>query len=66
MQKIHIKQNINFSIDTRVKVGLKHYNDPKVFIEYSKYMQNDYKNIESRKKSQGINSFWRYDYWYYQ
>ena len=28
------------------KVGLKHYDDPKAFIEYSNDMQNVYKNIE--------------------
>ena len=28
------------------KVGLKHYNDPKTFIEYSVDMQDVYKNVE--------------------
>ena len=28
------------------KVGLKHYDDPKAFIEYSNYMQDVYKKIE--------------------
>ena len=28
------------------KVGLKHYDDPKAFIEYSNDMQDVYKNIE--------------------
>ena len=32
-------------INTRGKVGLKHYDDPKAFIEYSNYMYDVYKNI---------------------
>ena len=40
MQKTLIKQNI------KISVGLKHYDDPKVFIEYSNNMQDVYKNIE--------------------
>ena len=35
-----------FLINKREKVGLKHYDDPKVFIEYSNDMQDVYKNIE--------------------
>ena len=34
-----------YLINKREKVGLKHYDDPKAFIEYSN-MQNVYKNIE--------------------
>ena len=33
-------------INKREKVDLKHYNDPKVFMEYSNDMQDAYKNIE--------------------
>ena len=33
-------------INKREKVGLKHYDDPKAFIEYSNDMQDVYKNIE--------------------
>ena len=33
-------------INKREKVGLKHYDDPKAFIEYSNDMENVYKNIE--------------------
>ena len=43
MQKIHMKQNIN----KREKVGLKHYDDRKDFMEYSSYMQDVYKNIKN-------------------
>ena len=45
MQKIHARQ-YQYLINKRGKVGLKHYDDPKVFIEYSKDMQDLYKNIE--------------------
>ena len=33
-------------INKHEKVDLKHYNDPKVFMEYSNDMQDAYKNIE--------------------
>ena len=46
MQKIHRKKNINFSLLKRKSTGLKHFNDPKAFIEYSNDMQDVYKNIE--------------------
>ena len=36
----------HYLINKPEKVGLKHYDDPKAFIEYSNYMQNVYKNIE--------------------
>ena len=32
---IHMKQNINLLINKPKSVGLKHYNDPKAFIECS-------------------------------
>ena len=35
-----------FLISKRVSTGLKHFNDSKVFIEYSNYMDGTYKNIE--------------------
>ena len=35
-----------YLINKREKVGLKHFNDPKVFMEYSNDMQDVYKNIE--------------------
>ena len=35
-----------YLIDNREKVGLKHYDDPKTFIEYSNDMQDLYKNVE--------------------
>ena len=33
-------------IKKRKGVGLKHYNDPKVFIEYSNNMNDIYENVE--------------------
>ena len=35
-----------FLINKRESTGLKHFNDPKAFIEYSNDMQKVYKNIE--------------------
>ena len=35
-----------YLVNKRKKVGLKHYDYPKAFIEYSTDMQNVYKNIE--------------------
>ena len=35
-----------YLINIREKVGLKHFNDPKAFIEYSDDMQDVYKNID--------------------
>ena len=35
-----------YLINTREKVGLNHFNDPKAFMEYSNDMQGVYKNIE--------------------
>ena len=45
MQKIHMKQNINL-INKKESTGLKSFNDPKAFIEYSNDIQDVYKNIE--------------------
>ena len=42
--KIHIKLNTNFYL-TKEKTQLKHFNDPKAFIEYSNDMQDVYKSI---------------------
>ena len=35
-----------FLINKRESAGLKHFNDPKPFIEYSNHMQDAYKNNE--------------------
>ena len=35
-----------FLINKQESIGLKHFNDPKAFIEYSNEMQDVYKNIE--------------------
>ena len=46
MQKIHMKQNINVYLTKEKSTGLKHFDDPKAFIEYSNDMQDVYKYIE--------------------
>ena len=38
--------NYQFLIDKRESTGLNHFNDSKAFIEYSKDMQDVYKNID--------------------
>ena len=35
-----------FLINKRESIGLKHFTDPKAFIEYSNNMQDVYKNID--------------------
>ena len=35
MQKIHMKKKYQFLINKRESTGLKHFNNPKAFIEYS-------------------------------
>ena len=46
MKKIPINQNINIQLKKSKKVVLKHYNDPKVFIEDSNDMEDIYKHIK--------------------
>ena len=45
MLKIH-EAKYQFLINKRQRTGLKHFNDSKAFIEYSKNMIDIYKNIE--------------------
>ena len=40
------EKKYQYLINKREKVGSNHFNDPKVFMEYSNDMQNVYKNIE--------------------
>ena len=40
------EEKYQFLINKRESIGLKHFNDPKAFIEYSNNMQNVYKNID--------------------
>ena len=40
------KAKYQFLINKRESTGLKHFNDPKAFIEYSNDMQDVYKNID--------------------
>ena len=48
MQKIHIKK-YQFLINKKESTGLKHFNDPKAFIDYSIDLQDVYRNIEEQK-----------------
>ena len=40
------KAKYQFLINKRESTGLKNFNDPKAFIEYSNNMQDVYKNID--------------------
>ena len=40
MQKIHMNQKNQYSINKREKVGLDHFNDPQSFMDYSNDMQD--------------------------
>ena len=46
MQRIHMKKKYQYLINKREEVGLDHFDDPKVFMEYSNDMQDVYKNVE--------------------
>ena len=49
-----------FLIKKRESIGLKHFNDPKAFIEYSNDMHDIYKNIDDYnpdKENKIFNSF---------
>ena len=48
IDKIYLYEpKYQFLIKKRESIGLKHFNDPKAFIEYSNDMQDVYKNINS-------------------
>ena len=40
------KEKYQYLINMRARVGLKRFNNPKAFIEYSNNMQDVYKNID--------------------
>ena len=42
-----------YLINKREKVGLKHFNDPKAFIEYSNDIHHVYKNIDNYNLNKG-------------
>ena len=44
--KVSYEEKYQSLINKRESTGLKHFNDPKAFIEYSNDMQDVYKNIE--------------------
>ena len=46
MQRIHMKKKYQYLINKCEELGLDHFDDHKVFIEYSNNMEDVYKNIE--------------------
>ena len=46
IDKIHLYAKYQFLINKKESTGLKYFNDPKAFIEYSNDMQDVYKNID--------------------
>ena len=46
IDKIHLYAKYQFLINKRESTGLKYFNDPKAFIEYSNDMQDVYRNID--------------------
>ena len=46
MQRDLCEAKYQFLINKRENVGLKHFNDPKAFIEYSNDMQDVHKNMD--------------------
>ena len=46
IDKIHLCAKYQFLINKRESTGLKYFNDPKAFIDYSNDMQDVYKNID--------------------
>ena len=46
MQRDLCEAKYRFLINKRENVGLKHFNDPKAFIEYSNDMQDVHKNMD--------------------
>ena len=60
---LHVKDpyeaKYQYLISKREKVGLKHYDDPKAFTEYSNDLQDVYKNIaELLKNIKHLNCFY--------
>ena len=46
MQKTPYEDKYQFLIKKRESIGLKHFNDPKAFVEYSDDMHDVYKTID--------------------
>ena len=63
MRKIHIRININFwLIKEGESIGLKHFSDPKAFIEYSNDMHDIYGNINYYSPGKENKIFIVFDY----
>ena len=55
MQKIHMKKKKKqFLVNKRESTGLKHFNNPKAFIEFWNDMQDVYKNIEEHNIGKNV------------
>ena len=63
IDKLHLhakdpyEDKYQYLINERESVGLKYFNDPKAFIEYSNDMHDVYKNIDNYNLNKDINSF---------
>ena len=51
MQKIWANQSMNIWLKKREDAGIKHFNDPNAFIEYSNTMDDIYENINDYNPS---------------
>ena len=55
MQRIHLKQNINYQINNRKSIVIKYLDDSKAFIEYLNDMYDIYKYNEENKPNKKQN-----------
>ena len=53
MQKTPYEDKYQFLIKKRESIGLKHFNDPKTFVEYSDDMHDVYKTIDHYNHDKG-------------
>ena len=53
MQKTPYEDKYQFLIKKRESIGLKHFNDPKAFVEYSDDMHDVYKTIDHYNHDKG-------------
>ena len=53
MQKTPYQDKYQFLITKRESIGLKHFNDPKAFVQYSDDMHDVYKTIDHYNHDKG-------------
>ena len=53
MQKTPYEDKYQFLIKKRESIGLKHFNDPKAFVQYSDDMHDVYKTIDHYNHDKG-------------